>query len=251
MYSIICADDNRYWLEALAEGLSMDPEFHVVATAINGKIAIESIEQLKPDIILLDIIMPEYDGVYIVNHIRTLTWYDPIIYILSGIGTDTVITILNELDIDYYNLKPVTIDTIHTNLNNIITAKNRKAVSNIPSCTPPTSGEIIDDVLLHLGLYNNVMYTKFIREALLLYMQDPDYNRMLTKRLYPTIARQYGTTASAVEKNIRLGITHIEEENSELYHTIFPFASKGKKVTNSLLLSMVSGYIFKKIYKRN
>lgn len=242
MYSVFIADDNTDWLEALSARINADPSFQVVATANNGKTAIELIEQFMPDVIILDIIMPQYDGVYIVNFIREkLMGYFPIIYILSGIGTDTITNILNDMHIDFYSLKPISLDTAMQNLNNIVNRGRPNYQSN-PGAHFLSTDQVIEDVLARLGMLPHLLSTKYAYEALLYYVDNPDSFRMLTKVLYPYIAEKHNTTPGAVEKNIRTGITQMKQQNTELYQKIF-LHHLHKKVTNGIFLSVVSSYI--------
>ncbi len=87
MYSVLIADDNKDWIDILDAKISQDPSFNIIAKAYDGKEAIKVVEAERPEIVILDIIMPEFDGAYIVNHIRSeMRGYDPVIYIISGIG---------------------------------------------------------------------------------------------------------------------------------------------------------------------
>lgn len=246
MYSVFIADDNTGWLESLCARINQERDFEVVASTGNGKKAIELIESLWPDIIILDIIIPDCDGVNIVNHIRgNLREYKPVIYILSGLATDAIITTLNDLHIDFYSLKPITLEIVIHNLKNILSHKFQNFDGSRRISAPP-SESVIEDVLSELGLYPHLMSTKYIYEALLYYLKDSDNYRMLTKVLYPTIAQQNKTTPGAVEKNIRLGISQMGKTNSKLYDEMFPYRSS-KKITNSIFLSVTSKYIMRKL----
>lgn len=242
MYTVLVADDNTTWLQALTKGLNAEEEFEVVASAGNGKTALELIEKLCPDIIILDIIMPECDGVHIVNYIRTnMKQYNPIIYMLSGIGSDTVITILNELDIDFYNMKPISLQLTIQNLKKILLHKGKKTTDS-KNYEALTREQLMHNILTDLGLSPHLLCTKYIFDALNYYNQNPESFTMLTKILYPHIADKNNSTAGAVEKNIRFGIKRMESWNTVIYREIFSFYIN-KKITNSVFLNIISAYI--------
>lgn len=242
MHTVLVADDNTAWLEALSMGIDNEPDFKVVANTTNGKTTLELIENLRPDIMILDIIMPECDGVYIVNYVRqNMPDYSPIIYMLSGIGSDAVITILNELDIDFYSMKPITLQMTIANLKQIVMYKNRKITPAIPQKTL-TRDQVIQMVLGELGLQVNLMSTKYIFQAVQYYETNPESFEMLTKILYPHIAKINNNTPGAVEKNIRTCIKKVSEENTELFSKIFKYYSN-KKITNSIFLNSICSYV--------
>lgn len=250
MHTVLVADDNISWLETLVDGMNADPDFTVVGSATNGITALELIQQFLPDIIVLDIIMPECDGVHIVNHIRqNMSDYHPIIYMLSGIASDTVLTILNELDIDFYSMKPISLNITLENLKHILTYKNKSAYTNLLPKETLSREKIIRETLIELGLPPHLMCTKYIIQALEYYQQNPDSFTMLTKILYPYIAQCNNNTPGAVEKNIRSGIQYMQKEKTPRYQEIFQFYTN-KRITNSVFLTVMSTYIHH-IFEKN
>ncbi|MBI5418343.1 chemotaxis response regulator protein-glutamate methylesterase [Candidatus Poribacteria bacterium] len=99
---VMVVDDSLFIRKVLSEIISSDDELEVVGTAMNGKIAIQNISQLKPDCITLDIEMPEMDGLatlkYIMKHIPI-----PIIMISSYTrkGAEETIEALNNGAADF------------------------------------------------------------------------------------------------------------------------------------------------------
>lgn len=242
MYTVLVADDNTNWLMTLSEALNKEEEFEVVGSAKSGKTALELIERFHPDIVILDIIMPEFDGPYIVNHIRNLmAGYCPIIYMLSGIASDTVVTMLNEMDIDFFSMKPISLKLICENLKKILVQKSGKAASAIKE-PPLTRTQIIQRTLKDLGLSQNLVCTKYISLALQYYSENPESFNMLTKILYPYLADANQSTPGAVEKNIRFAIKRVKKENTPLYQKIFRYYGN-KKVTNSTFLHVCVAYV--------
>jgi len=262
MFTILICDDNANSLEVLSLTIKKEPQFKVAAQACDGKTAMILIERYRPDIIILDIVMPEYDGVYIVDYIRkSMKEYDPIIYILSGLGTDSIIKAFNELGVDFYSMKPVSMSVVVNNLKMLI--KQRDNSNNNSPETFVVSDEngesikgekqrlledIIKDTLLHLGVMPHRISSKCVTEALLLYICNPEPSPLLTKVIYPAIAKKYNINSSSVEKNIRETISQMQRDKNEIYDEIF-FYSKNRRITNGEFLSVMSDYINK--YMKN
>ncbi len=61
-FRVAIADDHAVFLEGITTLLSLEPDMRVIATATNGKEAIEAFEHFKPDVLLLDLRMPGLDG---------------------------------------------------------------------------------------------------------------------------------------------------------------------------------------------
>lgn len=70
MIRIFLVDDHQMVIDGISSILADEEEVRVVGTASNGKEALEKIEVDAPDLILLDINMPEMDGIQVVNHLR-------------------------------------------------------------------------------------------------------------------------------------------------------------------------------------
>ena len=225
MYTILICDDNLNWLESLNIAIDKDPKFKVVAQAYSGGTTLKLVEKFRPDIIILDIVMPEYDGVYIVNYIRkNMKGYSPIIYILSGLGTDPIVRTLNELYVDFYSMKPVAISIIMGNINMLI--KNRDNLGIISAPAEENEGnkenmkaeilkDVIKNLLLRFGIMPHRISSKCVMSALVMYTNSHESFSTLTKGLYPQIAEEYGLSDLSVEKNIRNAISQIQRNKTE------------------------------------
>jgi len=242
MHTILICDDNGNSRELLSLSLKKEPQFQLVAQACDGKAALDLIERHRPDILILDIVLPEYDGVYIVRHVRnSMREYHPIIYILSGLGTDPLVRELNDLGVDFYSMKPVPMRVIIRNLNTLVKHCGN-AETKIEGMGPELLADTIQHMLLRLGVMPHRVSSKCVEDALRLYTTNPEAFSMLTKVLYPRIAQKYGFQESSVEKNIRSVIAQIQRNKTELYNEIFSYSTK-ERITNGEFLSVMSAYI--------
>lgn len=243
MYSVLVADDNVHWQESLCAAINREEQFGTVWGTNNGKDAIHKIEELHPDIIILDIVMPNYDGISIVEYINSnIPDYHPIIYILSGMGTSTIVDMLNTLDVSFFSLKPISLEVVIANLKRLVLKLEETPVYNTVGQKPVA--EMVEDILRELGLPPHLQSSKCAKEALIAYINTPVDMRMLSKAIYPEIAKKIGSTAGGVEKNIREAVNYIVENQSLLYKKIFSFYTK-KKITNSIFFFVLAEYINK------
>lgn len=249
MYSILIADDNRQWLDLLEAGLNMEKEFNVVAKALDGREALIYIDKLRPDIIILDMVMPEFDGVYIVNYIKkNFEEYDPVIYILSGLRTQNIERIINNLKIDFYAIKPATLDSVVQSLKNLMESKVQPETKTDPGAAKKdlnnscTDKELVRNFIYKLGMPPHLTSTACVVDALTSYINMPDCFRMLTKVLYPHLAKKRGVSIASIEKNIRDAVAKMQIRNTPFYREVFVHFEK-RRITNGVFLSVAARYI--------
>jgi two-component system chemotaxis response regulator CheB len=83
---VLVVDDAAVFRQSVSSALSADPEIQVVGTAHNGKFALQKIEQLRPDVVTLDVEMPEMDGIETLKNIKAK--YPDIGVIMFSIHTE-------------------------------------------------------------------------------------------------------------------------------------------------------------------
>jgi CheY-like chemotaxis protein len=108
---ILVADDNNDALESLATLLQLSG--HEVYTAANGAVALESAEQHRPEVALLDIGMPKLDGYEVARRIRAQPWGQRITLVaLTGWGQDSDRRRSQEAGFDSHLVKPLDLDKL-------------------------------------------------------------------------------------------------------------------------------------------
>lgn len=244
MYTVLLADDDKDFINVLSDNVSKELDYKIVATAYDGKSTLEKIETLRPDILILDIIMPESDGIYIVNYIRTrINGYTPVIYLLSGLFSNRILQMLNRLDVDYVSMKPVPFDVIIHNLNTLV---DKHEPIHLSTPYQPSAEDTVTDAVkklsIQLGAMPHHLSSKCMMDALVYNMEHPTSAHPLTKGLYPEIAKQLNLTGSAVERNIRNAIACIQKARTPLFLKIFSY-SENKRITNGEFLAVMTEYL--------
>jgi two-component system response regulator DesR len=101
---VLLADDNPHIRQAICQVIQQASDIQVVGEAGNGLQTIELIQQLKPDIAIVDISMPEMDGIDVAEELYLS--HDPThILILTGYASNEFAQLAQELNVDGYLLK--------------------------------------------------------------------------------------------------------------------------------------------------
>ena len=106
--SVVVADDNDRIVSLLLDLLSTDEDIDIVGTAKNGQEAYDIIRKEKPDVVLLDIIMPKLDGLSVMDKINKDHTLDkqPTFVVMSAVGQEAITEDAFSLGANYFIMKP-------------------------------------------------------------------------------------------------------------------------------------------------
>ena len=220
--TVLIADDNSEFSATLAGYINAEEDLELVGMARDGVDAFDMIKNLEPDIVLLDVIMPRLDGLGVLerleeNNIEKM----PMCIMLSAVGQDKITQKAINLGAQYYIVKPFEISVL------IKRIKELKFFQPVQSKIPYTSREIktsyieiapnekkneenlealVTNMIHEIGVPAHIKGYQYLREAIMMVVNDIDIINQITKQLYPEIAQKYHTTPSRVERAIRHAI---------------------------------------------
>ncbi len=240
--NIVIADDNREFCELLKEFISQEDDFNLAGVANNGVEAVEMITKEKPDVVVLDIIMPHLDGIGVLEKLTASGLSPkPKVIMLTAFGQETVTQRAIELGADYYILKPFDFSVLATRIRQLAEGES------IPTYTPPVKTKNLDvavtNIIHEMGVPAHIKGYQYLRDAILMVVEEVNLLGAVTKELYPMIAQKYSTTPSRVERAIRHAIELAwDRGNVEMMNRFFGYTinlERGKP-TNSEFIAMVA-----------
>lgn len=106
--NVVIVDDNPMILNTLDEVISSEAGLSVIGRADNGKDAIDMIKDTQPDVVLLDLVMPQMDGITVVENIKKKTSMlkNPAFIILSAVGGEQMTEEAFQAGANYFLMKP-------------------------------------------------------------------------------------------------------------------------------------------------
>ena len=239
---LLIADDNREFCELLKEFISRQEDFVLVGVAHNGLEALELIKENNPDVMVLDIIMPHLDGIGVLEKLSTgAITPRPKVIMLTAFGQESVTQRAVELGADYYILKPFDFSVLATRIRQLSEGVN---VSRYISVNKPRNMDVaVTNIIHEMGVPAHIKGYHYLRDAILMVINDINLLGAVTKELYPAIAQQYQTTPSRVERAIRHAIElSWDRGNIEMMTKLFGYTinlERGKP-TNSEFIAMVA-----------
>ncbi|MCX7748261.1 MAG: response regulator [Clostridia bacterium] len=179
MINVLIAEDDERMNVLLCEYINNQKDMHCVGSAKNGKQCVSMVKQFYPDAILLDIIMPETDGLGVLNELRNIP-NKPIIIITSAIFKENTIKISLDLGAEYYIRKPYDIDHVIERIRELASQKDVN--------TEPVKLAKIDKTLALLGIPKGPKGYVYLREMLFLFSEN---NQITLNEAYKAIADKY------------------------------------------------------------
>ncbi len=250
---IVIADDNKEFGDILCEYLNDQNDIEVIGMARDGNEACELITAKLPDIAILDIIMPHLDGLGVLERLNSMSLKKrPLFIILSAVGQDKITQRALALGAEYYIVKPFDMDVLVSRIRQLKDA-NHNAIIRSDYTMETKAGyrapvqrnlEVeVTNIMHEIGVPAHIKGYQYLRDAIMMVVKDLDIINSITKQLYPSIAREYNTTPSRVERAIRHAIEvawsrgQVETIDSLFGYTV----SIGKgKPTNSEFIAMVA-----------
>lgn len=252
---ILLVDDNQNFIELLKDRIEFSDTFEVIGEAGNGEKALELMHALRPDIVILDMIMPVLDGLGVLERFYQSdnADYKPKIIILSAIGQDSITSQAITLGAKYYMVKPIDFDLLIERLEQIIREEGTSTVTNVPMDDFILQRRITE-VLQLLGVPPHIKGFVYLRDAVAMVYEDESYLARITKSLYPGIAKRHDSTPPRVERSIRNAVELTFQRGSkELFANFFNITvplSEGR-ITNGEFIAYIANYVRSEIHQES
>jgi len=252
--NVAIADDNESMRELLGNIVSNDDELQLIGTAKDGEEACLLIKEKEPDVVLLDIVMPKLDGLGVLDKIRedqTLK-NRPSFLMVSAVSNERITEDAFAKGADYYIMKPFDHSIILDRIKTVLKRRNTKDVRRMPGFdraelyTMQTLEEDVTEIIHEVGVPAHIKGYQYLREAIIMSVNNMDMLNSITKVLYPEIAKKFQTTPSRVERAIRHAIEVAWSRGKmDTLDDLFGYTiSNGKgKPTNSEFIALITDKI--------
>ena len=255
---VLVADNSEFAKNDLKDFLQNNDKVQFAGVVDNGRDAYRTIIDEAPDIVLIDVILPVMDGFTVIEKINVNKSIKkkPLFIIISSMGNQSMVEYACKLGVIYYIMKPYNLDSmlhrilqaamLHMRSEWDVKKKERTygmqeyGMSNYMETTLEND---VTDIIREIGIPAHIKGYQYIREAIMLTVNDMNLLNYITKLLYPTIAKKYKTTSSSVERAIRHAIEVAWNKGQiDVLEDMFGYtisAGKGKP-TNSEFIALIA-----------
>ena len=258
--NVAIADDNERMLRLLGDIIESDDELNVVGVARDGEEAYHVIKAKEPDVVLLDIVMPKLDGLGVLDRVSqdTSIKKHPAFIMISAIGQEKITEDAFARGADYYIMKPFDNFT----LLNRVKQLGRRGYDMRPQLLTQSTAlkepafiyggqgksleQYVTSVIHEIGVPAHIKGYQYLRDAIIMCVNDMDLLNSITKALYPSIAKKYVTTPSRVERALRHAIEVAWSRGKmDTIYSLFGYTiNSGKgKPTNSEFVALIADKI--------
>ena len=235
--TVLLADANEEFRAALSEEMEETEEFTIVGSTGGGLEALQLLEEKNPELVVMDVVLPGLDGLSVLRRAKE-RGREPKVILLSAFIADRVLSEAAELGVSYFLPKPVRLDAVVERMQ----AALRDGEKGQPEGDSRLKN-LVTSVIHEIGVPAHIKGYQYLREAIMIAVDDMEVINAVTKVLYPEVASRFDTTPSRVERAIRHAIEVAWDrgdlETLQKYFGYTVSNTKGKP-TNSEFIAMIA-----------
>lgn len=235
---LISADENEWPHDLLQEMESRGARFTVVPR--DGQAVLEKSEAWHPDVYVLNLLMPGMDAIGVIRTVLSKSENrKPVFVVTASYSTPILEREVMDAGASYLVLSPYDRRELLERVFELYALNGHTE----PASESSSLKVQVTDILHQIGVPAHIKGYHYLRDAIIMSVEDPDIINAVTKQLYPGVAKRYETTSSRVERAIRHAIEvawdrgDVEVLNSYFGYTIHN--TRGKP-TNSEFIAMIS-----------
>jgi len=236
---VLLADAGEEFRRLLAEAIDKEPDLLVTAQTGDGEAVVDLARQRQSDVVVMDMILPRMDGVEVLGALSELE-PKPRVLVLSSFASGSVADLAAAKGADYFMMKPCRTSAVVERIRQMLTAVRPDENNDYRSRGLEST---VTAIIHEIGVPAHIKGYQYLREAIMIAVEDMDVINAVTKILYPEVAKRFGTTASRVERAIRHAIEVAWDrgdlETLQKYFGYTVSNAKGKP-TNSEFIAMIA-----------
>lgn len=235
--TVVLADANEEFRTMLRQRMEGTGEFHVAGSTENGDQALDLVRRLRPQLLVTDVVLPGLDGFGLLRQLNQLGQGAPRTIVVSSFCSRRTVAQVMEMGVYFFLPKPVNEESLLELMRQAAAPEQEEA-----PFAPALEG-MVTAIIHEIGVPAHIKGYQYLREAIMIAVNDMDVINAVTKVLYPEVAKRFCTTPSRVERAIRHAIEVAWDrgdiETLQKYFGYTVNSAKGKP-TNSEFIAMIA-----------
>ncbi len=242
--SVLLADNSEYFAVPCANTMKSHG-LDVTMIEKDGRNLLDAIGRWTPDVVIMDYFLPRLDAIGVLKALNAAELGKrPLMMIMCGFDNPALEREAMSAGADYYFLKPFDAGEMAERI--LTLCGDQPAADSRRERGPENRSSLemqVTEIIHQIGVPAHIKGYQYLRDAILMAIEDDQIINAVTKRLYPAVAKKHGTTSSRVERAIRHAIEvawdrgDVDVLNAYFGYTIHN--SRGKP-TNSEFIAMIA-----------
>ena len=234
---VLIADADEQFRNELVVALESNEEFEIMGVAADGQEALQIAKKKRPDIIILDLLLPQHDGISVLDLISTM-YTDCTVFVATGFISSFIISALAARRVSALLKKPCSAQCVVDRIDETLRQSYVPMEERMPDLQ-----QQITKMIHNIGVPANIKGYRYLREAIKLAAEDLDRINNMTECIYKPIALTVNSTPKRVRGAIRTAV-EIAWDRGDL-DTLFSYFgytvsnTKGKP-TNSEFIALLA-----------
>lgn len=203
---VMVVENDPFTMKSILAHLQTKNDIEVTGAVSNGKEAIVMLPTINVDILITDLVMPIVDGFGLLEHLQCIEYpVPPKVIVLTSLTRDAIISKAMSLGASYFMCKPCDLEVLYKRILEV-SSYARPQVLGKKENLPPRGSDSINEMLDSQGISCSIRGYNYLHWAIQYGIEHGDLSGKITKEVYPSIARLYGTSEDKVERAIRHAI---------------------------------------------
>lgn len=237
--SVLLADSSDDFSAMISDFIEKETDLSVAGIAQDGEEAVEFARRLRPDVMILDILLRKLDGIGVMRELKN-SGELPHTLVVSAFFNDKIASEISRLGADYCFPKPCRLNELISRIRECV-QEEQTGAGGLEGCDAQ-----ITQALINFGVMPHLQGYRYLREGIKRNLEDSSVLRGVTKILYPDLAKYFHTNAKCIERSMRNAVeTAWRNGDTERRNRYFGecVIQLTERPTNSRFIAMISEFI--------
>ena len=203
--TVFILQDNKETCDDIQALFIESGEYSVLGTSTDGISAIAAVAEKKPDFLITELVLAGYDGLSVIDKVKSMS-ADVKVIVLSALCREEIVSRAVMAGADYFMAKPINFDVLLERMKEVMKGGEVLVRQSGEDLHRVSLEEKVSRIFINVGIPPHIKGYSFLREGVMMAIENPSIINNITKQLYPMIGERYQTSPSKVERAIRHAI---------------------------------------------